>query len=178
MYKNLGRLINSAYIVPFKSFHSPAFFGPQVTTTDLTKSFKNVLNSPDLRELTKNLENLVVNKPEFKQISDKILDNHSDKKKYLFPSDEKHLKRKLNIKLGWIVLSLRRLTSACDNNFLSDEVKLNLIRSTLANQINNKSLEQAENEQEILQILEILGMEETDEEEVLKFFKYFILKVD
>ncbi len=164
MFKNLSRLKNAANLVANNSFHSSIFFGSQVTTTDLRKPFKNVLDSPDLKVLTKNLEQLVLNKPEYREISEKILDCHSDRNKYLFPSDKRQLKRKLNIKLAWIILCLQRLTFACDNDFLSDEVKLNLIKSTLVRRIQNKSLADIENE---LEILEILNLEESEEDEVI-----------
>jgi len=128
-------------------------------------SNNNVLESTEIKKLSKNLELLITSKPEYKSLSDKIL--QSKLQTCLFEKDKKNLQRKLNFKLAWIVLAIKRMISAFECNYLDDTAKLDLIKEIVINELkrNEKDLDSK------LDVLDLLGFDsnEADEDEELLY---------
>lgn len=131
--------------------------------TNDNQTFKNDLKSPRHETYKKQMETIISLNPEYKKISNRILATAAVSKNTAIPVHGKELQSKLDFKLAMIVACFKRLTQACENNFIDDKTKLDLIKEILANELRNKNIEEIENE---FDFLELLGFEVNEEDEM------------
>lgn len=141
-------------------FQSNRFY----TSSNKESPCNTVLDSVDLKSLSKNLDLLITTKPEYQSLSNKIFQSKIHRK-CLLEKDKSNLKRKLNFKLALIVLSFKRLTSAFECDFLDDTAKLELVKEIVINELKRNEEQDLD---EKLDVLDLLGFDttEADEDEV------------
>lgn len=150
MLRNLSRLTFGVEACKLNLVKSHPLHTSSQNPSNLTAPpIKNALNSPDLKKLRSDLDSSIVGKPLYNEVSKKILGS-DDKKR---PFVDKRLEAKLNYKLALLVLCFRRLTSACENDFLDDTAKLALIKEVVLNELKNKNMQEIQNEFDFLDIL-------------------------
>jgi hypothetical protein len=148
MLRNISRLTFSSDLIKLNLVKAQPIHNSSQSTSNLTAQ-PSVLNSPDLRELKASLEHSIVDRPLYNQIAKKILHLGISQKPFV----DKRLEAKLNYKLALLVICFRRLTKACENDFLDDKAKLELIKEVVLNELKDKNTEEIQNEFEFLDLL-------------------------
>lgn len=163
MFRNLNRLVGfSRSGLSLKKSESIIIKYNQICFKSDYQSFNNVRNTSELKNYRKNLEAIILLKPEYRNISNNIL-RTATKQATLDSNNERDLEKKLNFKLGLIVVCFKRLTEACEKNYLDNQAKLGLIKEILTNELSNKNIEEVENE---FDFLELLGFDVNENDEI------------
>lgn len=167
MLRNINRLTFAAEACKLNLTKSQSLnTSSQYPSNLTTQPIKNVLNSPELKKLRSDLNASIVGKPLYNEISKKILGLNDTRRPFV----DKRLEAKLNYKLALLVLCFRRLTSACENDFIDDTAKLELIKEIVLNELKGKNTEEIQNEFDFLDILGFnMDMTGTEDEVCILF---------
>lgn len=126
-----------------------------------------VLNNSELKEFKANILEVINKDEKLFAIFKDILNSDTNKSFLKFRSDKPvspQLEAKLKFKLGWIIINLRKLTSACDKKFLNDSSQFKFLTTTLLTHLSEKSLDfKCHDDIELeMELLEFSGINEYD----------------